>query len=214
MVEPVSIGLALGAAALYRAYYPPLVLKDDRPREEKDFSAAQFRALPLREDDPDAICVRRGNWVLVSCKGCDERNKKGFYGSCFVVRWLLQVDQKDCRIELIHGQISGKKRVYLNSHLVHESMTFIDSGMDILLPDILHTSVPISCIILVDDYSGDWIYDLRVGEERIDHVVESRHQNQQSDGVELGSIYPPSSASAETDTPAAAGGSGGPGDGQ
>jgi hypothetical protein len=193
MVEPVSILAAVGAAALYRHCYPPPLTKDDRGQAEKDFSTAAFRGMPLREDDT----IRKGNWCLVSCGGADEGGKKGFMGSCFVVRWIMQVDQKDIRIELIHGQISGKKRIFVNNTLVHESMTFVDNGIEFLLPDIYHTGVPISTIILVDDYSGDWIYDLQVGDQRLDHLVESRNKNKESEGVELASFAPPQAEDGE-----------------
>ena len=189
MVEPVSIAMAVGGAALYRYYYPPSVLTDDRSSAEKGVSTAAFKAMPHREDDPGAICIRKLNWVLVSCQGTDETGNKGFMGSCFVVRWIMQVDQKELRIEIIHGQISGKKRIFVNDNLVHESMTFVDSGLEFMLPDLYHTGVPISTIILVDDCSGDWIYDLRVGDERLDHLMESRNRNKESEGVELGTIY-------------------------
>ncbi len=50
------------------------------------------------------------------------------YFQTAVVTWALHIDGVDHVIQLKHGQFSGRRRIYLDGTLVHESRQIIDNG--------------------------------------------------------------------------------------
>ena len=175
MPIPLLVALAAGGAALYKYYSPPSALRDDRSEEEKQQCAAAFYALKSREKE-GAIHVGESNWMLVSSSHGKESGRAGFVGDATVLRWVVRIEQTGRRIELVHGEISGKKRIYVNNVLVHESMTFIDEGIVHTLP--AHLFEPLCVCVVIDiDQMSDWLYDLKVNDKLLADIEQRRQAN-------------------------------------
>jgi hypothetical protein len=96
---------------------------------------------------------------------------------------ILRVEGRDHKVELVHGEISGKKRIYVDNVLVHESMTFIDEGIVQTLP--AHIFEPLCVSLVIDTKLENWVYDLRVNGELLDDIEKRRKANQEDGGMEL-----------------------------
>ena len=67
-----------------------------------------------------------------------EDGKTGFFsGATCACRWVVQIDMVTHHIEILHGQQSGRKRIYFDDELVLQTQTdLFDEGLDHGLPTI------------------------------------------------------------------------------
>ena len=168
------IPLLMAAAGAGGWFYKIIRFTDDEqtPEAERAARMAAFAARPLARDP-----IGRGNWLYLRRSLTFEAHA-GFSNTACVVRWELLIDSSTHFIKIVHGHVSGKRRVYVDDRRVHESRDVMDMGLDVPLPDeckeALGGNQATLHIIENFDEQGDWLYDLSLNGERLTVLSERR----------------------------------------
>eukprot|EP00937_MAST-01D_sp_MAST-1D-sp2_P003248 g3248.t1 len=180
---PLPLLLAAGAAGGW--IYKVCRFTDDEqtPEAERAARDAAFQGLRVSRDP-----LGCANWLFLR-KASTFESHPGFSNAAQVVRWELMIDGHTHFVKVVHGHVSGKRRIYVDDARIHESRDVLDTGISQPFPPetkaLLGGCALTLHIIENFDEEGDWLYDLEVNGERLMTMSERRWRNRNTDGMQL-----------------------------
>ena len=111
-------------------------------------------------------------------------------GTCIAVQ---MIDSSTHYIKLVHGHLSGKRRVYVDNRRIHESREVMDSGMEYVFPPECAESLG-GCHLtlwIIEAFSddSDWLYDIEINGARLLKLLHQRYESSTSEGMQLTEIH-------------------------